>query len=241
MIQVERLRKGFGAVQAVRDISFAAPDGAITGVLGENGAGKTTTLGMICGLVRADEGSIRVGPGDSTPIERRRRLGALLDHKGLYERLTARENIAYFGRLHGIRRGALHARVQEVLTELGLDRVADRRIGGFSQGERMKVALGRALVHGPAHLLLDEPTNGLDIPSVHGLRDVLRRMRARGACIVFSSHVIDEVRALCDKVVIVSRGRVVADGDAAQVCRQANRSTLEDAFLSLTGREEMAS
>jgi sodium transport system ATP-binding protein len=241
MIQVERLRKSFGPVQAVQDISFTAPDGAITGILGENGAGKTTTLGAICGLIRTDAGSIRVGPGDCAPIERRRRLGALLDHKGLYERLTARENIAYFGRLHGIPRGALQARVQDVLTQLGLDRVADRRTAGFSQGERMKVALGRALVHGPAHLLLDEPTNGLDIPSVHGLRDVLRRMRERGACIVFSSHVIDEVRALCDKVVIVSRGRVVADGEAAAICRQAGRATLEAAFLSLTGREEMAS
>ena len=241
MIHVERLRKSFGPVQAVRDISFTAPDGAITGLLGENGAGKTTTLGLICGLIRADEGAIQVGPGDGTPIERRRRLGALLDHKGLYERLTARENIAYFGRLQGIPRGALSARVQDVLVQLGLERVADRRTAGFSQGERMKVALGRALVHGPAHLLLDEPTNGLDIPSVHGLREVLRRMRDRGACIVFSSHVIDEIRALCDKVVIVSRGRVVADGDAAEICRQANRASLEDAFLRLTGREEMAS
>lgn len=241
MIQVEQLSKSFGQVHAVRDISFTAPDGAITGILGENGAGKTTTLGVICGLVRADRGSIRVGPGDSTPIERRRRLGALLDHKGLYERLTARENIAYFGRLQGISRGALNARVQDVLTQLGLDRVADRRTAGFSQGERMKVALGRALVHGPAHLLLDEPTNGLDIPSVHGLREVLRRMRDRGACIVFSSHVIEEIRALCDRVVIVSRGRVVADGDAAAICRQAKQSTLEDAFLTLTARAGMAS
>ena len=148
MIQVEHLSKSFGPVHAVRDISFTAPDGAITGILGKNGAGKTTTLGVICGLVRADGGSIRVGPGDSTAIERRRRLGALLDHKGLYERLTARENIAYFGRLQGIPRGALDARVQDVLTQLGLDRVADRRTVGFSQGERMKVALGRALVHG---------------------------------------------------------------------------------------------
>ena len=241
MIQVEQLSKSFGHIHAVRDISFTAPDGAITGILGENGAGKTTTLGVICGLVRADRGSIRVGPGDSTPIERRRRLGALLDHKGLYERLTARENIAYFGRLQGIPRGALNARVQDVLTQLGLDRVADRRTAGFSQGERMKVALGRALVHAPAHLLLDEPTNGLDIPSVHGLREVLRRMRDRGACLVFSSHVIEEIRALCDRVVIVSRGRVVADGDAAAICRQASRSTLEDAFLTLTARAEMAS
>ena len=240
MIQVERLRKSFGPVQAVRDISFTAPDGAITGLLGENGAGKTTTFGLICGLIRADEGAIRVGPGDSTPLERRRRLGALLDHKGLYERLTARENIAYFGRLQGIPRGALSARVQDVLVQLGLERVADRRTEGFSQGERMKVALGRALVHGPAHLLLDEPTNGLDIPGVHASRRPSTDA-GRGACLIFSSHVLSEVRALCDNVVIISRGRVVANGAAAEICRQAHTATLEDAFLTLTGHEELAS
>lgn len=241
MIEVRHLSKRYGALSAVSDISFTAPDGRITGILGENGAGKTTTLAMICGLVRADAGSIQVGPGASTPIERRRRLGALLDHKGLYERLTARENIAYFGRLHAIPSGALPARVQDVLLQLGLERIADRRTGGFSQGERMKVALGRAIVHAPAHVLLDEPTNGLDVPSVHGLRDVLRRMRADGACVVFSSHVLEEVRALCDNVVIIAHGRVVANGEVEAICRQARRATLEDAFLALTGREEMAS
>jgi sodium transport system ATP-binding protein len=240
MIVVRNLRKAYGAVRAVNDVSFTAPDGVITGVLGENGAGKTTTLALICGLLGPDGGSIQVGPGESTPIERRRRVGALLDHKGLYDRLTARENIAYFGRLHGIPAGTLPSRVQEVVEALGLERIVDRRTGGFSQGERMKVALGRAIVHSPAHLLLDEPTNGLDIPSVQSLREVLRRMRDRGACIVFSSHVLDDVQALCDLVVIVSRGRVVARGNAAEICRQAGCSTMADAFLKLTRSEEAA-
>lgn len=241
MIQVRHLRKCFGSVAALRGISFSAPDGLITGLLGENGAGKTTTLALTCGLMQADEGSIQVGPDDSTPIERRRRVGALLDHKGLYDRLTARENIAYFGRLHGMSSDALSARVEEVLSRLSLERIADRRTAGFSQGERMKVALGRAIVHSPAHLLLDEPTNGLDIPSVRGLRELLRRMRDQGTCILLSSHVLDDVRALCDKVVIISQGLVVADGDAATICRDAGSVTLEDAFLRLTAREEVAS
>src|SRR5262249_59749363 len=133
------------------------------GRLGEKGAGKTTTLALICGLLRPDEGSIRIGDSDGSPIERRRRVGALLDHKGLYDRLTARENIEYFGRLHGMPREVLSSRVQEVIDQLGLGRIADRRTGGFSQGERMKVALGRAVVHSPPHVLLDEPTNGLRI------------------------------------------------------------------------------
>ena len=232
MIQARHLRKRFGSVDALRDISFTAADGCITGLLGQNGVGKTTTLLLTCGLVVPDAGTVAVGTDPHGDY--RRRLGALLDHKGLYERLTARENIAYFGRLHGLEGNTLGARVDTVLEILGLEPIADRRIAGFSQGQRMKVALGRAIVHAPTHLVLDEPTNGLDIPSVHALRDVLRRMRDEGNCIVFSSHVLEHVQALCDTVVIIANGRVVADGDAATICRQADRCTLEEAFLALS-------
>ena len=235
MIQVSHLRKSFGGVDAVRDVSFTAPNGCITGILGENGAGKTTTLALICGLMPADGGSVHVGPESGNTLERRRHIGALLDHKGLYERLTARENIEYFGRLQGISPKVLELRVGDVVQQLGFERIADRRIAGFSQGERMKVALARAIVHAPAHVLLDEPTNGLDIPTVHGLREVLRRMRDRGVCVTFSSHVLEEVEALCDHVVIVSHGRVVARGDVPAICRQTQCSRLEEAFLALTG------
>ena len=241
MIEVTNLSKRFGATVAVRDISFTARDGHITGLLGENGAGKTTTLALICGLLQADGGSVRVGSDNATAIERRRSVGALLDHKGLYDRLTARENIAYFGRLHAMPSSTLAPCIDTVLAELGLERIADRRTAGFSQGERMKVALARAIVHSPAHVLLDEPTNGLDISTVHGLRDVLRRMRDRGACVIFSSHVLEEVQALCDTVVIVSRGHVVANGAPAAICRQAQCATLEEAFLALTQRRQVAS
>lgn len=241
MIQVNQLAKCFGDVEAVRNISFTAPNGRITGLLGENGAGKTTTLALICGLMPADGGWIQVGPDAGTPIERRRRIGALLDHKGLYDRLTARENVEYFGRLQGIAPRVLEVQVPDVLQQLGLGRIADRRVAGFSQGERMKVALARAIVHAPPHVLLDEPTNGLDIPTVHGLRDVLRRMRDRGACVIFSSHVLEEVQALCDNIVILSHGRVVANGDAAAICRQTRSTTLEEAFLKATGHLEVVS
>ena len=241
MIEISRLRKSFDGVAAVCDISFTAPDGRITGLLGENGAGKTTTLGLTCGLLSPDEGSIRVGPESGSPVDRRRRIGALLDHKGLYDRLTARENIEYFGRLHGMSGKPLTERIDTVLYDLGLQGIADRGTAGFSQGERMKVALGRAIVHSPAHLLLDEPTNGLDVPAVQALRKVLRHMRDRGTCIILSTHVLEEVRVLCDNVVIISHGRVVADGDAAAICRRAGMATLEDAFVALTGHQEMAS
>lgn len=241
MIQVRNVRKRFGQTQAVDDVSFTAPNGAITGLLGENGAGKTTTLSMICGIVDPDSGSIHVADSNCGPRERRRRLGALLDHKGLYDRLTVRENIAYFGALHGLDGTILTRRVADLIDQLGLGSIADRRAAGLSQGERMKTALGRALVHDPSHVLLDEPTNGLDIPSVQGLRDVLRRLRARGTCIVFSSHVLAEVRALCDKVVIIARGQVVASDDVEGICRSTRCDTLEDAFLQLTRKVEVMS
>jgi sodium transport system ATP-binding protein len=239
MIQVTNLRKRFGTVQAVDGISFTALDGRITGILGENGAGKTTTLSMICGLVPPDEGSVLLDGDDGSGVERRRQIGALLDHKGLYDRLTARENVAYFGALHGLSGGALDARVQDVLGLLRLEAIADRWTAGYSQGERMKVALGRAIVHSPSHLILDEPTNGLDIPTVHGMRDILRGMKDRGTCILFSSHVLDDVRALCDQIVVIAHGRVVASGGVSDICHSTGRASLEDAFLALTGRVEV--
>jgi sodium transport system ATP-binding protein len=241
MIEIRNVHKRFGTVAAVRGVSFTAPDGCITGLLGRNGAGKTTTLAMTCGLLRPDEGDIEVGSSSGHPIARRRHLGAMLDHKGLYERLTVRENIVYFGALHGLSSTSLDNRAEDVLSQLGLEDVADRRIAGFSQGERLKVALARAIVHGPRHLLLDEPTNGLDIPTVHGLREVLRRMRDRGACIIFSTHVLDDVRALCDRVVVIVQGRVVAEGESTTICRKAGCETLEEAFLQLNRPEALAS
>jgi sodium transport system ATP-binding protein len=226
-------------VAAVNGVSFTAADGQITGLLGENGAGKTTTLAMIGGVLKPDAGSIHIdGTDGRTSLDGRRRLGALLDHTGLYARLTARENIRYFGALHGLH--DLDERVSRTLTLLGLDALADRRAAGFSQGERMKVALARAVVHGPRNLLLDEPTNGLDISSVRALRGWLKDMRDRGLCIVFSSHVLEEVRALCDRIVILSKGRVAAHGTPDAICRDTGCDSLEDAFVQLVAGEALA-
>jgi sodium transport system ATP-binding protein len=229
MIEIHELYKQFGNVAAVRGVSFQAPDGAITGLLGANGAGKTTTLRMIGGLLKPQRGSVRIDDG-GMPAS----IGALLDHTGLYPRLTARENIAYFGELQGISGPRLKERVEEVLALLGLQSAADRRAAGFSQGERMKTALGRALVHSPRNIVLDEPTNGLDVPSVRSLRSILMRLRDAGACLLFSSHILEEVRALCDNVVIISKGCLVAQGSPDELCRQAGRESLEDAFVKLT-------
>jgi sodium transport system ATP-binding protein len=242
------LEKRFGHHHAVSDVSFEAPDGAITGLLGCNGAGKTTTLAMIAGALTPDAGSVSVdGPawaaasaatrGDRT--DRRARLGALLDQRGLYPRLTVRENIEYFARLQGMPPGGLRDASDETLAVLGLEGQARRRAAGLSEGERMKVALGRVLVHRPRNLLLDEPTNGLDVTAVRGLRDALRRMRDRGACVLFSSHVLDEVRQLCDRVVVIAAGRLVAEGTPEEIRLRARAASLEDAFVALSSGEEV--
>jgi len=235
MIQVQNLTRSFDNRPVVRSLTFTASDGAITGLLGANGAGKTTTLRMICGVLQPESGSVVLDDAAADdPLVRQSRLGALLDHIGIYPRLTVRENLAYFGMLRGMPPAVLADRVSQVLATLGLDAIADRRTAGFSQGERMKTALGRAILHAPKNLLLDEPTNGLDVPTVRSLRDLLRRLRDAGACVVFSSHVLEEVRALCDQVVIIDRGRLVAQGSPAQLCRQTDSASLEDAFVNLT-------
>ena len=239
MFDIRLLHKRYGSITAVADVSFVAADGTITGLLGENGAGKTTTLGMMCGMLAPDSGSVVVDGSIASSSEDRRRIGALLDHTGLYPRLTARENILYFGELQGLRHPAVDQRVEEVLAALDLHRIADRQAGTFSQGERVRVAIARAIVHGPRNVVLDEPTNGLDVPTVRALRALLRRVRAEGRCVVFSSHVLAEVRELCDHIVILSKGRVAAQGSVEAICRAAGAATLEEAFLTVTGRTEV--
>ena len=243
MITIRSVAKSFGArnaVHAVDGVSFDAPDGEITGLLGPNGAGKTTLLRILATLVLPDQGEARI---DGLDVVRdryavRERVGVLSDARGLYPRLTARENVAYFGALHGLRGAALDARVESLLDTLGLRALADRRTQGFSQGERMKVAIARALVHDPPNILLDEPTNGLDIMSVRALREQLRGLRAAGKCLLFSSHVMQEVAALCDRIVILAHGRVVAHGTAAELVARTGAPTLEEAFVSLLGSAE---
>ncbi len=243
MIAIDGLAKAFGRrreVKAVASVTFTAPDGAITGLLGPNGAGKTTLLRMLATLMLPDSGGATIDGRDvvAERVAVRRGIGVLSDARGLYPRLTGRENIRYFGALHGLSGDALEARIGELVRVLGLADVADRRAQGYSQGERMKVAIARALVHDPHTLLLDEPTNGLDILSTRALRDLLRRLRASGKCLLFSSHVMQEVTALCDRIVILGRGKVVASGTAAELVAQSGAATLEDAFVALLGSGE---
>jgi sodium transport system ATP-binding protein len=244
VIEVQGLAKSFAArgtvVRAVDGVSFAAHDGEITGLLGPNGAGKTTTLRMLYTLMRPDAGRVLVDGLDAAqePGAVRRRLGVLPDARGLYKRLTARENVAYFGRLHGLDEAVIAAQTARLAAALGMDDFLDRRAEGYSQGQRTKTAIARALVHDPRNVLLDEPTNGLDVMTTRGLREFLRRLRAEGRCVLFSSHVMQEVGALCDRVVVIARGRVVAQGTPEELRAQTGQVSLEDAFVAAIGSEE---
>jgi sodium transport system ATP-binding protein len=238
MIVAEGLRKRFGAgVLAVDGVSLRAEDGAITGLLGPNGAGKTTTLRLLYGLMKPDAGSVLIDDVDvvADPLAAQAKVGVLPDAHGLYPRLSAREHIRYFGELQGLRGAALEQRVEALIERLDMRRIADRRTAGFSQGERMKVSLARALVHGPNNVILDEPTNGLDVMSTRAMRRLIRELRDEGKCVLFSSHVMQEVSALCDVIVIVARGRVVARGTPDELREQSGHDDLEDAFVTLTG------
>jgi sodium transport system ATP-binding protein len=244
MIEVQHLRKAFGSglkeVIAVDGVSFRAEDGAITGLLGPNGAGKTTTLRMLYTLMRPDRGRVLVDGLDPAqdPGGVRRRIGVLPDARGIYKRLTARENIAYFGRLQGLDDAAIAARTGNLVTALDMADFADRRAEGYSQGQRTKTAIARALVHDPRNVILDEPTNGLDVMTTRSMRAFLRGLRADGRCVLFSSHIMQEVAALCDRIVIIAQGRVVADGTPDELRAQTGLANLEDAFVKVIGSEE---
>ncbi len=227
-------------VNAVDNVSFVANDGEVTGLLGPNGAGKTTTLRMLSTLLTPDLGQAVID-GANLTTERatvRQRLGVLGDAKGLYWRLTAHENIVYFGRLQGLTERAAKQRADALIDELGLHDLAQRPTQGFSQGERMKVAIARALVHNPQTILLDEPTNGLDIMSTRAMRDMIRGLKARGKCVLFSSHIMQEVAALCDRIVIINKGHVIFSGTPQEVLNETGLTSLEDAFVQLIGSEE---
>ena len=244
MIRAHDLHKSFktktGLVNAVSGVGFDAHDGQITGLLGPNGAGKTTTLRMLYTLMKPDQGRIEVDGVDTTkdPVAVRRALGVLPDARGVYKRLTARENIAYFARLHGLSAQQAAARIATLSQALDMDGILDRQTEGFSQGQRTKTAIARALVHDPRNVILDEPTNGLDVMTTRALRGFLRSLRDEGRCVIFSSHIMQEVAALCDRIVIIAKGTVVAAGTADELRAQAGEDNLEDAFVKVIGSEE---
>ncbi len=235
MIDVDGISKHYGDVTAADTVSFSASDAAITTLLGANGSGKTTTLRSISGLIRPDGGAVRIDGIEvgRDPVGARRRLGVFPDSFGLYDRLTTREHLAYYAQFHGLSGKALDTAIDEIVSVLDIEDIIDRRTLGFSSGQRMKVALGRALIHKPQNLILDEPTRGLDVMSIRHLRETLRKLRDAGCTVLLSSHVMAEVAELSDRVVCLSSGRVVADDMPAALVERTGAANLEDAFVAV--------
>ena len=239
MIQARNLSKSFGDTCAVRQATLTAEDGLVTGLLGPNGAGKTTTLRLLAGLIRPDAGAAAIDGDPLDPDARRaaRRLGVLTDADGLYPRLTAREQLVFAAELHGLERQRAQRAAVEVIERLDMADLADRRTAGFSRGERRKVALGRALVHDPPNVILDEPTAGLDVPAIRRFRTQLRALARDGRAVLFSSHVMQEVAEVCDRVVVMAEGRTVAAGTPGELVQRSGGHDLESAFVHLIGSE----
>ena len=240
MIQVNGLYKSFGQVAALRGVTFSVPDGRITGLVGPNGAGKTTVLRILYAILRPDRGSASVDGYDTmaSALQVQQRIGAMPDSHGLYPRLTARENIRYYGCLHNQSGEALERNIEALIKLLDMQDIADRRAEGFSQGQRVKTAIARALVHQPQNILLDEPAGGLDVLSTRAMRAFIRRLRDEGRCMLFSSHIMQEVSTLCDNIVVLARGQVVATGTPDELRQMSHQANLEDALVAVIGSEE---
>ncbi len=235
MIHVHNIAKQFKKVQAVKSISFGAADGRITALLGPNGAGKSTTLRVLAAVVKPDGGSAEVAGIDvvKDPTAVRKKIGVLPHNSGLYARLSGIENIRYFGRLQGLSNALLEQRIEALIDQLDMADFAQRRTAGFSQGQKIKVALARALIHNPQHVVLDEPTNGLDVMATRALRRIINQLKQDGKCVLFSSHIMQEVDALCDDVVVISQGEVKFDGTIQAFREQAGTDDLEEAFIQI--------
>lgn len=233
MIKVDQLTKTFGDLIAVNSLSLTAGNGEITGLIGHNGAGKTTTFRILCGLMRPDDGTATIDDLNVVEdrIEAQRRLGVLPDVRGLYPRLTGREHLRYYGQLHGLDESLLEERISALISQLRMDDFADRRAKGYSRGQELKVALGRALIHEPSNLILDEPTNGLDVRSSRAVHDLIRERKAAGSAVLISSHIMSEVEGLCDRIVIIVEGHSVMEGTPEELKERAGVRDLEDIFL----------
>ncbi|MCG8433983.1 MAG: ATP-binding cassette domain-containing protein [Gammaproteobacteria bacterium] len=240
MIEVDRISKRFGEVEAVKEVTFRAERGKVTGLLGPNGAGKSTSLRIIAGVLKADGGSVKINGHDvqKSPDDARMALGVLPHAKGLYPRLTGRENIRYYGKLNGLRGEELENNINSLIEMLDISEFADRKAEGYSQGQGTKVALARAMVHRPDAIVLDEPTNGLDVMATRSLRELIHQLRDTGKCVLLSSHVMQEVGALCDEIIIIAHGKMLAHGSPDAIRRQTGKENLEDAFVAVIGTEE---
>ena len=241
MIEVDNIAKHFKKVKAVDGVSFRVRDGEVVGLLGANGAGKTTIMRLLGTVLQPTQGTARVNGMDvrHKPDDVRRVMGVLPEYWGLYERFTPREHLRLFGAFYGLQGTALEKRIDELIELLDMSEYADRECKRFSKGMSQKVALARAIIHDPVNLLLDEPTSGLDVMSARQVRGLISQSRERGRCVIVSTHILSEAERLCDRLVLIDHGRVVADGTPTEICTLAGKATVEEAFLALVGREDV--
>lgn len=238
MIKLSSLSKRFKDVQAVENLSLEVKTGEIFGLLGENGAGKTTTLRMLATMLKPTAGTAMIAGYDilKQPAEVRRHVGILFGGEaGLYDRLTARENIAYFGRLSGMDSASIKKRIDLLCQTLDMSDFIDRRVGKFSKGMKQKVTIARAIVHNPEVMLLDEPTVGLDVTAARTLQEFIKQCKTEGKAVIFSSHIMSEVERLCDRIGIIHKGKLVAIGTLQELKQQYSNDNLEEIFVELIG------
>lgn len=237
MIEVRLLAKHFGAVEALRGVSFECKDGEVFGLLGPNGAGKTTCLRVLSTVLKPTSGTATLGGFDLIKEAGRVRslIGVLPANAGLYGRLSPRENLRYFGELYGMSGKPLQNRIDLLLDRLGMTDVRDRKMEGFSSGMQQKVALARAIVHDPPVIFLDEPTDGLDVPTARTVYELVEELRCSGKCIVFSTHRMEEAERLCSHIGIIAGGLMRAFGTVEALRRQAGTEDMEEVFIRLAG------
>jgi len=238
MLEVKNLTKVFGEVTAVNNVSFSVGKGEVFGLLGENGAGKTTTLRLLATMLRPTSGTAVLGSYDlvSEPEKVRGIVGILFGgESGLYDRLSAAENIAYFGELNNMDKSALKQRIDQLAKIFDMEEYINRKTGSFSKGMKQKVAFARSIVHNPEIMLFDEPTSGLDVTAIRNVHEFIRNCKSEGKTIIFSSHSMDEVEKLCDRIGIIHKGKLVDTGTIEELIAKHNGNTLEDIFVKLVG------
>ena len=233
LLKISSVRKNFNEVIALDNVSFDINSGEVVGLVGSNGAGKTTLLRLMSGVYRPSSGSVTLG--DDTPVHLMRdHLGVVPESTGLYSRLTAWENIRYHSRLYGIDDSVSWKRTLKFAQSLDMEENLSRYTKGFSRGMRQKTALLRALAHGPKVLLLDEPTAGLDITSARTVRSLVEQIKLEGGTVVYSTHQLFEAQQVCDRIIIIHNGNVMADGSPEQLIKDNGCETLEEAYVMLT-------
>jgi len=241
MIELNELTRTFGSFTAVDHVSFTVPSGQVCGYLGPNGAGKTTTIKMLTGLIRPTFGTASIEGFDilKNPIEVKKRIGYVPESGALYEKLTPMEYLQLIGRLYHLEEAPLKRRIEEFLQLFQLEKHKNQRMDTFSKGMKQKIVIASALLHNPRVIFFDEPLNGLDANSALLVKELIRKLADQGKTIFYSSHILEVVEKICDRVIIIDRGRIVADGSIHDLQEMTRETSLEEIFSQVTHSEDI--